>query len=310
MLDTVHSFLRVERAGKVDLSALLPGLLSHVTEHDRGGNRYVTGYLDNLRVFANREGVSVKGSLSTYANGSPFGTLTRQGVEEGFERLSDSLHLPMQRAKIGRVDVAKSLLVTHSPNAYYPYLGECPRYKRLVQPQSLYYQSGQRTQHFYDKIAWSKTERLPLPDVWKGRNVLRYEVRFMRHLPKQFNQPEVTAALLYQERFYMGLLDCWVGEFERIRKERLVDFDLSTMRNTKDFDRQIYLLGLQSLGGEGAALDLIDRARQQGVFENRTQLKRLRDRIKEISQTPALTASSPLVEELERKIKTVQQAYR
>ena len=309
MLDTVHYWLEAEQAG-VHLPAFLPSSLQRIATTDRDGVMSVNGHLSNLRVGIYRAGVSVKGSICSYALKSNLGTLTRQDIERSTEQLSDELGLPMSRANITRVDVAKSLLVSASPLAYLPYFGDSQHYKRLVQPQSLYYQSTQRQLHIYDKIAEAKRAGVVVPDVWKGKNVLRYELRFLGRLAQQFNQATVTAADLYKEDFYMNLVDRWVSEFQAIRKIRHIDFDFAAMRNVKGFEQQIFLLGIQALGGETAALDLIERANQRGVFENRTQRKRAKDLIKGLCQLPTLTVEPLLLEEVERKVKAVQQHYR
>lgn len=309
MLDTVHYWLEAEKAG-VHLPAFLPSSLQRIAITDRNGVTSINGHLNNLRVSIYQTGVSVKGSICSYALQSNLGTLTRQEVEHATQQLSDELGLPMSRAKITRIDVAKSLLVSASPLAYLPYLGDSQHYKRLVQPKSLYYQNAQRQLLIYDKIAEAKRSGVSLPEIWKGKNVLRYELRFLGRLAQQFNRAIVTAADLYKENFYMNLIDRWVNEFQAIRKIRHIDFDFMAMKNVKGFEQQIFLLGIQALGGETAALEMIERANQQGVFANRTQRKRAKDLIKGLCQLPTLTVEPLLLEEVERKVKAVQQHYR
>jgi hypothetical protein len=45
----------------------------------------------------------------------------------------------------------------------------------------------------------------------------------------------------------MGLIDRWAGGYANIKKQQSYNLDLSIMKSTKDFDKQIYLRGLLSV---------------------------------------------------------------
>lgn len=317
MYDTVHLFLPTERAGGLNLPAYIPPLLERVTEHYRESGEYsVSGHLSNLRVSAGGAGLWVKGSFCTYHYENNFGSLTRQETEHTLEQLSDALSLPMSRANVGRVDVGKALLTKHPPAAYFTELGICPYYARLSQPESIRYQNGKRILTFYDKKAEGKRAGLVLPEIWEGRNVLRYEGRFTSRLPEQFNRAEVTAADLHEERFYIGIIDRWVKEFETIRKVNRVDININqAMRSVKDFSQIAERLLIEQLGGETAALELIEQNRLKGEYKNRTDIKRLKDRIKELGQPSTAgpdraEPTSDLMAELSVKVRQAQQFYR
>ena len=317
MYDTAHLNLPAERAGGLDLLAYVSGLLERVTEHNHAnGSTSVSGHLNNLRVNVGGAGLSVKGSLCTFYNQNNFGNLTRHDTQQAIEKLSDMLSLPMSRANVGRVDVGKTMLTKYPPAAYFAELGFAQYYARLSQPESIRYQNGKRVLTFYDKKAEGKQAGLRLPDIWTNRNALRYEARFISRLPNQFNRTEVVAADLYDEEFYMRLIDQWVNEFEKIQKVNRVDVNLEqAMRNVKDFGQIAERFFIQHLGGELAALELIEQNRLKGEYKNRTDIKRLKDRIKELCQQPAdeptqAGASSDLMAELTAKVKQAQQFYR
>ena len=317
MYDTAHLFLPAERAGGLDLPAYVPTLLERVTEHSHAnGQQSVSGHLSNLRVSAGGAGLWVKGSLCTYHHQNNFGSLTRQDAQRAIEQLSDALSLPMSRANVSRVDVGKTMLTKHPPAAYFTELGMSQHYARLSQPESIRYQNSKRVLTFYDKKAEGKRAGLVLPEIWINRNALRYEGRFMSRLPQQFNRAEVVAADLYEERFYIGIIDRWVKEFEAIQKVNRVDVNLEqAMRSVRDFSQIAERLLIQQLGGETAALELIEQNRLKGEYKNRTDIKRLKDRIKELSQQPAgkpdrAEVFSDLMAELSAKVIQAQQYYR
>jgi hypothetical protein len=106
MLDTVHCWLSVERAGNVDLLAHVPNHLQSITAHLRpNGSEYLTGQIENLSVMVCDGGVSIKGSMPKFMFGDNFQLLTRQTSEQAVEKLSDVLGLPFKLAQVRRLDI-------------------------------------------------------------------------------------------------------------------------------------------------------------------------------------------------------------
>lgn len=314
MYDTVHLWLPAEQAGGLDLPAFIGDFVERPAFHvNANGRESVTGTLGNLIVKAGAVGLSVQGSMNTYLYGHNQGNMTRQDSQHVVEKLSDVLHLPMSHASVGRVDVGRTFLTQYPPAAYYSRLGISHTYKRLTQPDSIRYQNGKRQLVFYDKVAESRHARLPIPDIWANRNALRYESRFTNRIPQQFNRATVTAADLHSEKFYIGLIDRWVLEFEQLPKVKLSNLGLErAMLSCKQFTEIAERLLLQQLGGEVAALELIEQYRLQDVYKSRTEVKRLKDRIRELGQ-PIDAEHVPvtdLVDELREKIRRAQHHYR
>lgn len=318
MLDTVHLFLPTDRAGGLDLPALISDRLERPTLHQNdSGEVSVSGHLNNLIIGANGAGLWLKGSLCTYHYKNNLGNLTRQDGQYVIEQLSDILSLPVSRANVGRIDVGKTMLTRYPPTAYYTHLGMCQYYSRLSQPESIRYQNSKRVLTFYDKKIQSKRAGLILPDIWQDKNALRYESRFTSRLPKQFNRAEVKAVDLYEEGFYITLIDRWVSEFDSIQKIGRVNINLQhSMRSIKDFTEIAQQRLIEELGGEVAALEMIEQNRLKGEYKNRTEVKRLKDRVKALSQLAKMPVDTDverdadLIGELSQKVKQAQQFYR
>ena len=66
------------------------------------------------------------------------------GTKRAIESISDNLHLPFQNANITRLDVAQNLLMKHPEDLYFKYLGQSQFYKRLEQPDGLYFNNSKR----------------------------------------------------------------------------------------------------------------------------------------------------------------------
>ena len=51
------------------------------------------------------------------------------------------------------------------------------------------------------KTREQKSNREPIPELYEGRNVLRYEQRYTNRIASQLKVNEVTGAMLYDEAF-------------------------------------------------------------------------------------------------------------
>jgi len=168
-----------------------------------------------------------------------FQTLTRGDTQRAIEKLSDLLHLPMQKADITRIDLAQNFIVKFETPVYYEHLGTLQLYNRLEQSRGLYYNNSKRKLVFYDKVAEYKHKNLPVPPLFQNRNVLRYEMRYYRQLLKQFNVPELRAEMLYNEAFYMAIIDRWHNEYKNINKLRNINnIDYTMIKTTKQLTEQ------------------------------------------------------------------------
>jgi len=309
MYDTINLWLPMDKAGSFNLSKTLQsltGITKHTTDD---GQVYVSGYLNNYKVNLSGQGVSLKGSLAKYFLPDNFHTLTRSDSAIAFEMMADELYISIHKAKVNRIDFAQNFLMDFEPQAYYNFLGECQYYNRQPQSKSLYYSNGLRQKVFYNKIAEGKAKGLSLPDVWSGQNVLRYEMRFTSRLPKQFNQAEITASTLTDEKFYIAIFDKWLAEYEAINKLHSIKFNLSDMNSPKDFWKQMNLMAVNMIG-QDKIMQEIENLRHRKAFEKPEYYSRLKKEIKELCKTPEMTESSDLVAELDKKIKSSKRYYR
>lgn len=309
MYDSVNMWLPSEMIGSIDLTKTLENLVEY-TEHQKdNGQKYVSGQLKNYKVIISDQGVSLKGSLAKYFLPDNFHTLTRSDSARAFEKMSDELYLPIEKANVSRIDFAQNFLMDFEPEAYYSYLGDCQYYNRQSQAKSLYYSNGLRQKVFYNKVAEGKAKGLSLPDIWNGQNVLRYEIRFTSRLPKQFNQTAITASNLSDEKFYMAIFDKWLAEYEAINKLHSINFNLSDMNSPKDFWKQINLMAINMIG-QDKIMQEIENLRHQKAFDKPEYYSRLKKEIKALCKIPEMTNKSDLVTELDRKIKAAKKNYR
>ncbi len=306
MYDTLHIWLPGERVSNSHLLSRIPDNLSNVTEHQKAdGQVFVSGMLKGTcKVNISNQGISLKGSLAKLYLNDNFQTLTRGDAKRAFEMIEDLLHIPIQDAKVSRIDIAHNIMTDQKPEFYYPYLGDCLYYQRLIQPQSLYYNNGQRVMLFYNKIAEGKKQKFQLPEVWQDANVLRYELRYVSRLPKQFNMEEVNVSTLYNEKFYMGMVKRWIQQFESINKLHSINLNFENMNSPKDFIKQLALMKINEIG-QDKTLQMVDEMKAWKAFNKPEYYCRLKADIKKLCKSPGLTSSTDLMKELDKKVKAV-----
>lgn len=71
--------------------------------------------------------------------GDNFRTMGRRDTQMAVERLSDTLHLPIEKASVTRIDIAQNIILKSSVDVYLNHLGTLNRAKRLQTPDGLYY---------------------------------------------------------------------------------------------------------------------------------------------------------------------------
>jgi hypothetical protein len=231
MYDNLELTVTKEQSPGTDFLQTIPQYLSIVS--NRGENqfgKYATGYLGSLKVNISDSRVKIyDSSLCKYYLGDNFKTLTRGDTKLAIDKISDSLHLPFHLANVTRIDFANNLIMQYNEKIYYPYLGEAQYYNRLEQNNGLYYNNLSRQLVFYGKGYEQRIKRQPIPEPYKGKNVLRFELRFRKQLRKQLNQTKITAGLLYDDTFYGNLVARWKNEYLAIQK---INSKLNSMKPT------------------------------------------------------------------------------
>jgi len=301
--DTLNIGLKRVHCQDTDLLRTVPKYLNSIICEGRNqSGNFISGYLDSLKVNIYENGVYIKeGSLCKYHLGDSFKTLTRYDTREAIERISDNLHLPIHLANVTRIDFAQNIVMEHPENIYYSYLGEAPYYKRVMLNNGVYYKSGKRTNLFYGKVQEQKLKKHPIPIYYKNKHVLRYESRYTSQLPKQFNLPEITAGLLYNEIFYWELIKRWENEYLSIQK---VKSKVNTMKATgskKQFIEDLALFTILEVG-QAPILGKVKEWQATGGITKK-QAFELRQYLKQVSNIPAKESSNEFINELTRKIK-------
>lgn len=302
MYDTIDLTLYSEHCPNTDFLAEVP---NHLTKISNQGNsdygQYVNGYLGSLYVSITDRRVKLsKNSICKYYLGDNFKTLSKGDTRRAIEKISDALHLPFELANVTRIDVAQNLIMQYPESVYYSYLGEDQHYNRLPQTNGLYYNNQLRQKLFYGKEHEQKVKGNTIPDLYKERNVLRFEVRYKKRLRKQFNVAELQAKTLYNEQFYIALTKRWKNEYLTIQK---INNKLGKMNPTGSKKELIENLALHTILelGQNNVLNLVGEWQAKRLI-NKKQAYDLRTAIKTISSIPIAEEGNDLIVELNRKV--------
>ncbi len=314
MIDTLNLRLtRAEVEGVDFLNEIAPSLNADtIATHTHGnGDEVITGCLDNLKLSISHWQVRISGgSLCKWMLGDNFQTLGRRDIQDAITRLSDELHLPVERAAITRLDVAANIITQHPPGVYINHFGVMPYAKRLQQPDSLYYQKRDEQLCVYDKVREQRTKHAPIPELYQQANVLRIEQRYLHRLGAAFKVDTVTAAMLYDEQFYIRLLDNWRAAYYSIKKINDVTLNFQAMKTKKDLQRLGVLSLIEQQGGVVRMLEQITEAQQRGELTKK-QAYDLRQAIGEANKLKDnVTVPSDAMNELDKKVDEIIRFYR
>lgn len=295
----------------VDFLAETPCYLEDVAEHVfSDGLVVLTGHLGNLKVIVNRYQVKVKdGSLCKYYMGNNFKAMGRKDTQRAIEKLSDTLHLPMSLAAVTRLDVAQNFCTKHPPEVYLNHLGLLKYATRLQEPNGVYYsQTGGRLA-FYDKNREQKNKREVIPELYQDRNVLRYEQRYTQRLSKQLGVPEVTGSLLYDNAFYVDVINRWRDTYRQIQKINDVTINYKTMPRIKDLSNFGLLIYSESRGGLENVIAEIKEAQKRGELTTKQAFDHKKAFINAY-QSGVGTTPNDAIAELDKKVNEAVRLYR
>lgn len=312
MYDTINFKLAAYDVGDVDFLEETTQYFEISGCHEfADGQESVSGRLGGLKVIATRRCIKVKdGSLCKYALGDNYQTLGRRDVQMAIERLGDELHLPMGRATITRMDIAQNFIVRHPTDVYLARLGELANAHRLQEPHGLYYSLNGGRLAFYDKNQEQRAAHAAIPAMYDGRNVLRYEQRYTERIAKQMRRDEVVASMLYDEGFYVEVVNRWRDRYRAIKKINEITLNFQAMKTKQEMYRLGVLSLVEQAGGQLQMLEQIADAQRRGELTKK-QAYDLRAAVNVACQTrAAISVPSEVIVELDKKIDEAVKYYR
>jgi len=140
MYDNIDFSLTKDQYPGIDFLDEVPQYLSNCSHNgDSLYGKFIWGSIGKLNVSISENRVNIyNSSLCKFYHGNNFKTLTRDETRLAIEMISDTLHIPFDRAIVTRIDFAENMEMRYDEKLYYPYLGESKYYSRLQQKNGLY----------------------------------------------------------------------------------------------------------------------------------------------------------------------------
>ena len=279
--------------------------LVNITESiDRDSqSTWCRGNAKNMVIRRNNQSITVQGSLPKYWYGNNLQTLQRADTGLIIEQLSDLISTDLSKARLQRVDFSTNIITEHKPQYYYRFLGHLTRFYRHSDNSSLYYNQECKKLLFYDKIKEAQKSNMPIPNQYRDKNVLRYEMRLLKQVKKFFKRDVLSKDLADKELYYY-LLDRWYEYYKGIEKQTNSKINIMSNQITspKDFDKQL-LIGLVQTLGFNQIDDVIEQMKARKVFSQKEYYSRLKSKYRKMSKVEI--DEEDVISEINMKVKEV-----
>lgn len=275
------------------------------------GEVSVYGSVSNIMVSQTFGGYYIQGSLPKYLYGNNVCQLTRKDIGTAIENLSETLHLPIQDADVTGIEVGANICLSKVPSVYIGLLGDMPRMKRVMLGDSLYYRgSGKvfpKQYYFYDKKQEVKEKGGVMPVGLETANMLRYEMRLTKRLPKQLGIQELKASTLQDRAVYRELVNRWLDGYLSINKIT----DMKGSGYVKGMSvkqvREIFVAQQLAKGGALAIDNLITGLKAESFFTDRREYNKLKKSLYDIVGKGKSSVDNALINELTDNVKSIAQ---
>lgn len=313
MIDSIAAILWAANASGVSFMEIVPPRLlncEHKTSK-RTGEPYTVGYLPNpycptsygFTVTVSNEYVRIDHrSLCKWWLGNNLRTMTHKDIVQAFCLIGQLLGVPVENARIARLDIAHNIIVDHPPKTYLNYLGDMSHKERVrASTTALYYKTSQFEICVYDKIKELRKHKEPIPPEWLAKQVLRFEIRYLKNVSRQFGRKRLTVEMLCRPELYAECVQRWAEAYRNIHKLKDVAPNFDMITTVTDLNNQGVATFVRECGGEMAFIEQINTAQAMGKL-NPQQAKKLRDKAKAACANPIFARPSGLIAELDGKI--------
>ncbi|MCR5471521.1 MAG: hypothetical protein K6F22_11345 [Prevotella sp.] len=270
------------------------------------GEVKTTGCIEGLKVSVFASGLYIVGSLPKFIFGSNVYPLDRHKAVQAIEKISDTLHIQVKEGVVTSLEFGANYLMKNPVPDYLLRLGSMQRLERVqLSHNSIRYEGRGKKQPrvfaFYDKIADAAAKGMECPNGLE--NLLRFEIRLNGRLPYQLSVPEVKASTLTDMQFYRMMVEYYINSYFSISKLNQIKTDvMSEIRTPKDaFD--VFVARLISQTDQNQINGFLDELKRAGVFVDRKNYSRLKNKILEVATKANITIADELIKELDDEVK-------
>jgi hypothetical protein len=257
-------------------------------------------FVENFNIYYSYGSLKIIGSLSRFLTGTNYNILTYNQLIEAFNKLGKLLNIDLNNAQIHRLDFAENLQMRSKSKAWFHYLGPSKFYKRFIEGNTIYYNSGNRKMAFYNKNLESKSKN--------NVNILRFETRWLKPYLNSWTKKELTKEYLQVDDLlkpiiFNKLLKLWEKEYGSILKNNSLLIDFSIANTPKNVENQLILFAINKLGGFNNVIRLIELSKAESPFLRPETFSRIKKGLYRLSSLENLTRKSEFILMLDDEVK-------
>ena len=313
-MDTIELTLYKKDANNTSFMSEIPKYLDALYNNGNTITSYgiecILGKLGNFKVKITNDSINIKdASLQKWYMGNNLLPFYRKDIKLAFEKLGDTLQIPIEKAIIKKFHFGKNISLDYDSILYLKYLGNLNKYKRLEQSNGLNYQNAYRELCIYDKIREVKSNREIIPPLYKKSNILRLENKYNRQNTKYFNIPIITPSILYNEEFYIKLCNDLHTNYKNIDKLKDIKINMKNIATKEQLKELGVVCLIEKFGGKIDVLNEINENQKKREL-TRKQANDLKKLINKCSEQKIHNIDNELVLELNKKVKESIMYYR
>ncbi|MBK9671491.1 MAG: hypothetical protein IPO70_04400 [Bacteroidetes bacterium] len=122
-MDTISLILKKEEVPNIDLLAEIPLYLTSISSEGKSfGKSTVNGKLSSFDVTINEDRIKIRNaSLTKFYLGNSLSMVSGATIKRAIAKMSDTLHLPIERARGANFIFAKNIMLNNEVNLYLDY---------------------------------------------------------------------------------------------------------------------------------------------------------------------------------------------
>jgi hypothetical protein len=223
--------------------------LDKVKENDSSVYGYsVTGKCNEANIHMNGNRLIIdKTSLPKVIKGSNHLPITLEDTRLYVESISDSLHLPMDKADVTKIHFCHDYQTEDLPMRYMSTFSDFPSANKWTLDNGVYFKQNNKEQHYYDKVVELKKQHYKGLDI-EGINLLRAENQFNKRINKSFPKYDMRATALWNPEFYNYQVKLLTGNYFKINKRRKEFMKLNPPETVKDYFKMLEMIGASVVG--------------------------------------------------------------
>lgn len=309
MFDTIKTYLSKDQLGINNLIDYCEPYISDITMIDNNYYQCMTGLLSSgQKVIISDNSVSFQGSITKYYNNTNLIDLKPIEISYAIEKLSDELHLPIEKSKVTKLHIGLNIETNYSADVYFPALGNKPRFERHKQNSSIYYSNLMNALTIYDKIRECKSHKFSIPIDYKMKHITRTELR-LKSLSKYFKMNSVFLSDLTNRDFQTNAINALIKEYESIHKINISDMNIKEIKTPNHFIQFCASQYILSQGPESIKA-LTKQLKQRKAFKNKESYSRLNSNINKLSTNKNHNNDTILINEINSKLTEKASIYR